>query len=625
MISFQDNTLNIVESISELPQLVGETLFLDVETTSFDDKKEGFYPYEGNRICGFAVTTNKQRNKAWYIPVRHHSGNNLPVEQVVQWLREQTKDMVRWVNHNVKYDAHFLLQDNYEFPGELVDTVVRAKLVDSDRMEHKLKGLCRDWCRLPMAEARDVDVWVKEARTKDYGRIPIDLLGRYACVDVIGNISLYYETCNRLDDPELREVVDVETKFTSLLFKIEQRGMRVDVTRCKTDLVKSIRTMIASAQTIKDLTDVDFTASNECLHEILVNQLALPVLAYTDKGSPSFDKDAIVLYKNLPEVILDPNKRAVLEMISTYKTEETYKGLFLESFLSHNVNGIIHPVYNQLVRTGRMSCSDPNSQQFNKRAKKLIIPREGYGFGCWDASQIEFRVISHYAQIQEAIKAYNEDPSTDYHSWVAELVGVERSPAKTMNFAMAYGAGRKKMLQQLSHNKSVVDWAVRQAEEAYEAGEITAEAMQAFVSNIIVLKTNEIYQTYHERLPEIRSTANRASDTARTRGYIKTIYGRRRHLPSNMCHKAFNSLSQGCAMDIIKRRMISLDGKLNQDDHMLANVHDELLVEAPIDVVMSNDWREKVTHTLEDVEPIFRVPFKWEGGYSVKNWEEAKG
>lgn len=625
MITFENGRLNIVEDIAELPEIGGTYLFLDVETTSFDDKKEAFYPYEGDRVCGIAFTTSDHPNKAWYIPVRHASGRNLPVTDVVSYLQRVADRTKSWVNHNVKFDAHFLLQDGFEYKGELIDTVVRAQLIDSDRIEHKLKSLCRDWCQLPMDEAKQVDVWVKEARTKDYGRVPIDLLGRYACMDVLGNIALFRETQRRLATMDLQEVVDIETRFTSLLFKIERRGMRVDVQKCKVDLLQSIRLMISSAQRIFDLTGIEFSASNECLHNIIVNQFGLPVLAYTDKGSPSFDKDAIVLYKNMPEVVLDEKMNSTFNAISTYKTEETYKGLFLESFLARNVDGIIHPVYRQLVRTGRMSCSDPNSQQFNKRAKRLVIPREGYGFGCWDASQIEFRVISHYAKIEEAIKAYNENPDTDYHSWVAELVGVERSPAKTMNFAMAYGAGRRKMLQQLSHNKSVVDWAVKQAEQAVEAGEIEAKDMQSFVSNLIVLKTSEIYQTYHERLPEIRATANRASQTAKTRGYIKTIYGRRRHLPVDMCHKAFNSLSQGCAMDIIKRRMLALDASLVDDDHILANVHDELLLEAPVDVMMRDSWREKVTHILEDVEPIFKVPFKWEGGYSLTNWEEAKG
>ncbi len=130
-----------------------------------------------------------------------------------------------------------------------------------------------------------------------------------------------------------------------------------------------------------------------------MNDFGLPVLStikertedgdWIDTGRPSFDKEAMQLYKVHPMVTTNPEIKQIVDCISRYRVESTFHGLYLENFINLNVDGVIHPSYNQVVRTGRMSCSRPNSQQQNYRSKQLIHPHKGFGFVSNDYSQIE--------------------------------------------------------------------------------------------------------------------------------------------------------------------------------------------------------------------------------------------
>ena len=608
----------IVERAEDLPDLTGaRNVFMDVETTSFNDNEMALNPWKGHRIAGVAVTVDDDP-RAWYAPCRHQSGPNLDPAVVAKWCGDILRTAGQWTNHNVKFDAHFLAADGVDVSCTMADTVVLAKMIDSDARTHSLKPVCRDWLGLDMGEEVRLKAWLRGAGSKDYGAAPSDLVGEYACVDVLANRELYRWLMERLPE-EAEELWATEQALTKVLFSMEQRGMMIDEQRCRIEQVKSLRRMVDCGDRVREWTGLELVNSPQFMHEVLCVQLGLPVLARTENGGPSFDKHALKLYAGHPEVVTDDRAREVLDTLLEYRTESQFKGLFCDSFLDKAVDGVMHPSYNQLVRTGRMSCSDPNSQQFNKRAKSLIVPRGA--FFSTDASQIEFRVIAHYIKDEDVIQAYAGDRGTDFHQWVADLCGIDRSPAKTINFAMAYGAGKRRITQELSGNKKIME----EVGAAIDADDtVRHEDRAREYAKRCERRAAEIFRDYHERLPGLKSTAERATDATKRRGWVRNLFGRRRHLPLVGAHKAFNSLVQGCAMDIIKNRMVALHNSAELAGcHIIANVHDELLIEGPPEIIEDPKWQEGVLDVLRESCGGMRVPIEWDRGTSRRSWADA--
>jgi DNA polymerase-1 len=620
---------NIVEDISELPEIKCENLYLDVETTSFNDREAAFDPYHGHKICGIAVTWDENLN-SYYVPIRHRNERwNLPVENVVSWLRGIIAR--RWINHNLKFDAHFFLEDlGLDFTYLILeDTLNLAKLIDSDRFSHDLKDLGKEWIGLPMEEEEEVRRYLHEIRSKDYGAVPADILGKYACMDVIANRLLHRYLYEKKEE-SMNRVWEQEVFLTPVLFDMEREGIKVDIIKTQIESVKSLSIITQIEQRIKDRLGIHLVDSTKCMYDIFCVQLGLPVLARTEKtekgggDNPSFDAKTLKLYYALPEVINDPVSKEIVHLIQLWKTETTFESLFLNTLLKKNVNGVVHPKYKQSVRTGRMSCSDPNGQQFNYRAKGLIIPDEDEVLICGDASQMEFRVISHYCKIKSVIEKYIEDPKADYHAFIAEICEAERDPAKTLNFAIAFGAQKRRVTLELGNNKQIIDLVTKQIEQELSEGKLTVQNRAGRYKYLLQERGSNLYEKYHQEFPEVSYTSEKAKKICGRLGYIENKYGRRRHLSGRFKYKAFNALVQSCAMDIIKERMIAISPRYNprmKGLKLLANVHDELLFSGPKGC---EEMIPYIKETLEDVQVKFRVPFVWDMGSSDESWAKAK-
>lgn len=615
----------LIQPEDPLPELRAKKfLFLDVETTSFNDKVEAFRPYAGHRICGVALTVDDDP-RTWYLPVRHRSGGNVPVERWKPWLQDIVGSAPYWVNHNVKFDAHFLSVDDITYGGMIFDTVVLAKTINSDRFAYGLKELCRDWKIDPMEESKRLGAFLRESKSKDFAVAPPDMLGEYACRDVMANRQLYNYVCAHRPE-DMDELWKLETMYTGVLFDMEHRGFLVDPQQLKVEKYRCLRRMVPAAEELTRIANGrEFVNSPDWIHELLITENHLPILAWAEKG-PSFDSDALQLYAGHPAVVTNPVLSRAVELIRAYRKDSTFMSLFVDSLMEKHIDGIVHPSYNQLIRTGRTSGSDPNTQQFDKRAKSLVHPRRGMSFLSADASQVEFRIIAHYCKDEDTIRAYREDADTDFHQWVADKCGIERGPAKTLNFSMAYGAGRKKVQSQLALNERIV--AAVQAEIDQTHPDIQPNARLALLNDLCTARAEAIYETYHEQFPNIKPTMATAANLCRTRGYIRNAYNYRRHLPPNMSFKAFNSLVQGCAMHVIKERMNFLAPRFNEKmrelgGHILINVHDEILFELPTEVAEDPNARKWIEDSLCDVQKEFRVPFRWDIGWSAESWEKA--
>lgn len=644
MLTIRGN-FHIVEKLSELPNLLNrKEIFLDVETQRvFDnDKVGGLYPWKGDRICGFSITADDIKD-IWYIPVRHTSPNakNLPIKNVMDWLQDILQSNEDWINHWVKFDALMLsVGDGVEFGCRLICTCVLAKIYYSDRLGFKLKPLCEDWLHYDTGSLDRVTTYLHSIKSKSYADVPIDLLGEYCCDDVQMNRELYRYLQVKIPE-QSKGVMETEIKLTPVLFDMEKRGLCIDVRECKIASVKALRTMIRTSSEIADLAGREFTNSNECIYDILITQFGIPILATIkekdkeshqtfDTGRPTFDKEALLLYQVYPDVLNNPELFKIIKLIQEYRKESQFKSLYLDTFLELNADGIIHPNYNQVVRTGRMSCSKPSSQQQNQRSKALIHPHPGFGFGSMDYSQIEYRLIVHYIKDEKAIKAYNEDPNTDFHQWVAVLLMIDRKSGKTLNFGMAYGAGKKLVMKRLMSNEHIIDIMTKRVDELIEAGELDSSLRGHKFQEMCRTHADASYEAYHIQMPGIKRTAKKAVEVASMRGFVFNGYGRRRYLPGRASYKAFNTIIQGGAADIMKERTVAISPRYNSDSRnwgieLAANVHDELLDETPLDVMLDPQLHKYSTELMEETTVKFRVPIKIGLGVSKNNWSEAAG
>jgi len=630
----------IVQDVAELPREVidAQTVYIDFETQSFDRKRGGNLPYSGDRIAGIAITWDEEP-RGFYVPIRHSTPGlmwpNLEIDPVREWLKEiHDSSPKTWVNHNVKFDAHFLVQEGIVWDHRMVCTLTAAKMLDSDRFGFGLKKLQVDWLDLEADEVDALHVWLKGNKTKNFADAPADICGEYAVTDVLSNRMLWNYIVQLFPD-DMKHLLDTEVNLTSVLFDLEREGMQVHEQQLQIERLKSLRILIENAEKLEEATGLPYTDSAKHNFEIIVTQLALPVLSWNvskktkEVSGPSFDKKAMAMYSIHPDVVADPRKKNIIDWIIAYRTERVYQSFFTDPYLElKDENDHLHSDYNQIVRTGRMSCSHPNAQQLSPRARRLVHPREGEAFLSFDASQVEFRLIIHYIRDEEAIAAYLADPDTDFHQWVADLCRIARSPAKNVNFAMGYGAGKTRVVNMLINNPTVMEEVSAEVQQLVADGKVDVSDSDHQYRRLCRERAEEIYHIYHERLPGIKTTTRGAAKACRRRGYVFNAYKRRRHLPRKAAHKAFNAVVQGCAMDIIKEAMISLSPRFNRKMRewgirLVANVHDEILFAGPIAVMRDPEVHAYILETLETPRIPFRIPITWDAGYSEVDWYEA--
>ncbi|TXH55934.1 MAG: hypothetical protein E6Q97_07630, partial [Desulfurellales bacterium] len=361
------------------------------------------------------------------------------------------------------------------------------------------------------------------------------------------------------------------------------------------------------------------------------NQFGLPVVEWTDGSEtkapqPSFDKIALKTYLDLKSIT--DEQRSAIELTQKFRKTSILVGMFLEPYIEKHVGGYLHPTYNQIIRTGRTSCSEPNFQQLDKRAKTYILPPLGRSFWSFDYSQIEFRLLVHVTDDASAIKAYGENPFTDFHSLVAEWCGIPRRPAKNVNFAIGYGGGEKKVVSMLSAEPVLTNSLLDSVDKMIADGKLDIKKRDMVFRQLCQKKGKEVYDTYHRTFPGIRIMTRKAEMLTKKRGYVKNGYGRRRHLPRRMAYKGLNSSVQGWAMDIMKDRMTAISPRFNPKAKELgirihAVVHDELLMSVPTNDEQNPVVIKFVQDTLESPSVKLKIPIRTVGGFSSLNWREA--
>ena len=603
MIRF-DNGGVLVQKPSELPNLRAKKLVMDFETSSGDPKKMSVNPWMDCRVCGVALCEHGS-NEAWYVPRPYLD---------LDWLLEIYLYSEEWINHNVKYDAHVGMNDLGLpfYHGTLIDTLTQAKVFDSDRT---YKGGYSLETLASQLLGRDVSGFKKAmypylegVKNKDYGRVPHDLMAEYACQDVFDASDLWSFLETHMHE-ESRSIAKTEISLTKVLLASERRGLHINRTRLKIAKLKALTRMEQIAATLKSrLGYLCNPKSNKDCEDLLIARYGLPVLKRTPRNdetgggnNASFDKLTLAEYQHMVDAPAE-----LVELLLEYRHYDTLNGLFWDSWLEKETDGYLHADYNQSVRSGRMSCKTPNAQQMSKDAKREIFPRKGYAFVSMDYSQIEYRMIAHYTQNAKAIKAYNEDPDTDYHTFVAELVGCKRRPAKTINFGIAFNMGKAKLIVRLKADKDLVkkEWTSAQTEARAE----------------------EILEKYYKENSSLRSTAKAMERVAKERGFVRDSHGRRLQLPDEAAWLAFNRIMQSSASSIAKECAVAVSPVNNEftkkhDIHLVAIVHDEFLFEVPTDFVPAAV--EYLRYNLEHPAVKYRIPIRVSVGVSSRSWAEC--
>jgi DNA polymerase I len=346
---------------------------------------------------------------------------------------------------------------------------------------------------------------------------------------------------------------EIESEFIRLMANIKNRGIRINVPFSREKVIEGTRIL----NQIRSELGWN-PGSPKQLGEYLLGELNLPVVKRNESGSPSFDKEAMAEYDTYLEVLGSETAQKALKSDSEIAQKVlTYRGW--QKTVSSNYQAyldlmdddqILHPNYKvHGTRTGRLSCEKPNLQQiprgsskpWNGDVKKAFIPRQDnlvhYSF---DFKQVEFRLAAAYAKEYGLLEIFNS--GADIFDEMASHLQRPRHQIKTFVYSTLYGAGKAKV---------------------------------ALVLGMPRKESDEFYEEYHGTWPGFRKISEQATRLARNDGYIDYWTGRRRHLSKDQAHKAFNSVIQGGAFEIVKRRMLAL-----KDEPIVLQVHDSITCEA---------------------------------------------
>jgi DNA polymerase I-like protein with 3'-5' exonuclease and polymerase domains len=601
----------------ELKDLHGyKEIAIDLETNDPELKELGSGNVTGKgHIAGIAVAV-----EGWsgYFPIHHESGGNMDKKLVLSWLQDIcNQEETKFIFHNAMYDICWLRSAGIIVKGKIIDTMIAASLIDENRLSYQLNFLSKHYVGFGKDES------VLNAAAKEYGldpkkdlwRLPALFVGQYAERDAESTLKLWKKLETELYQQELWDIFNLETRLFPCLVDMRFKGVRVDLD--KADKIKKylIDRENKILKDIKDLTGIDVEIHAARSIAKAFDKLKLPYDRTEKSKEPSFTKNFL---QNHPHKL----PKAIAEARELNKAHST----FIDSITKHSVNGRIHADINQIrsdaggTVTGRFSMSNPNLQQIPARhpelgplIRSIFIPEQNHTWGSFDYSQQEPRILVHYAKLQnlngvdEIVDAYKAGDA-DFHQVVADMAGIERKQAKTINLGLMYGMGKNKLMAELGLMKDSAEKLIKQ---------------------------------YHTKAPFVKQLMDNVSRKANDRGKIRTLLGRACHfdlwqpvqfgvfkplpleqarkeydepLKRAFTYKALNKLIQGSAADMTKKSMVAL-----YENGIIPHIqiHDEVDIS-----VESDEKAEEIIEIMESAVEL-KVPNKvdYEKG---KNWGDIK-
>ncbi|MCB9522283.1 MAG: DNA polymerase I [Myxococcales bacterium] len=595
-----------VLTLAELNKALGKIrkagrLSFDLETTSLSTHDA--------ELVGVALCWAP--GEAVYVPVGHRydgAPKQLAVDEVLAALKPLLED---WTlpkyGQNLKYEWQVLRKYGVELTGVAADSMLTAYLLDPNRQRYGIDELSLDLLEHSMISFSQV---TGTKRPADHEFVGVDIADAttYAAEDA--DVAL--QLCDKLGpqlaaQPELDTLNrTLEVPLSELLSRMEYTGVRVDgdLLRAQSKDFGARLDVIEAA--IYEAAGGEFTIdSPKQLGDILFDKLGLTPGKKTEKGARSTDAQVLRDLRAehpLPGLILD--YRHLSKLRSTYL--DTLPDLI------HPKTGRVHSNFRQAVAaTGRISSSDPNLQNIpiktdeGRQIRRAFITDPGWKLISADYSQVELRLLAHYAEADSLIDAFVN--GIDIHTRTAadvfevpleKVTSDQRRQAKAINYGLMYGMSGHRLAAELGIDRR---------------------------------EANAIRTRYFKTYAGVKRYLDQAVEEARETQATRTLFGRVRPLPDINARRwhvkqaaerlAINTPIQGSAADILKRAMLGLDAALRGKGlqaRMVLTVHDELVLEAPEAEV---DTVKALLRTEMEGAAKLRVPLEVEVGVG-DSWAE---
>lgn len=613
---------------------VEDLISIDVETYDPNLKAKGPGTFRGDAHLAGVSITDMSRNVKEYIPVGHTSGVNWPKTKALLRLKELLFNDRPKLGAKMIYDLEWLDWFGIKnIPGLKIDVQINEALIDENQYQYNLGSLCTKYGVGNKLTSSLVDICKQVGYNikKDSDvflhlyKLPPEKVAPYGIQDTLLPIEIYKHQRKILSEEGLDKVFMVESRLTDLLLKMRIQGVPIDVKRAEQIREELIKHEKQLAKTLKQLAGREVSIWAAADVAIVFDRAGIEY----PRTKPS---------KNFPNgqasftgEWLEAHPSKIAQSLVKLRKVSKMRADFIESMiLGSHIHGRIHSQFHQVKHddggtvSGRFSSSNPNLQQVPSRdpvygplIRSMFIPDKGKLWNKCDYSQQEPRLTIHYSALKGfkgadiAVQRYKDNPNTDYHQMVADLCQIERRPAKDINLGLAYGMGVPKMALKL--NKTIDE-------------------------------TKELFKQYHAGVPFVKMLSVNAMNLASTRGYIKTILGRRRHFdlwgpPSKydinntikplkydaaveayglplkraFTYRAGNALIQGSAADMMKQALLDI-GDAGYVPYL--TVHDE--ADTGVDTPKQGDEiRDIMVNAIK-----LLVPIKVDS-FTKNNWGEC--
>jgi DNA polymerase-1 len=517
------------------------------------------------------------------------------------WGRFSPRKGQKVVFHNAKFDYRILNENGVHIsPDQIEDTMIAAFLVNENMHQFGLKALVQKLLRVE-------DVKFYEDVSKQGEIVDPEVFAEYARNDARYTIRLWELLKPELMAQGLMRVYETEKRIIPVVIEMERVGMKIDVGKISALRNTVVEAMEEEQKKIYDLAGREFNInSTQQLSDLLYNELGLKVTQYTAKGVPSVGADALADLEHAHPII---------PLIKNYRGYGKLDSAFLKTlpdFLDENNR--IHPRFNQIGPvTGRFSAAEPNVQQIPKRSelgqkiREAFIAEPGYSLVVADYATMEMRVLASYlitaADDNSLADAINS--GVDLHTYTAqkmtELSGsdISRTVAKMINFGIAYG---------------ITPFGL--------AGRLRAQGVE-----ISEAEADNYIKIYMKSYPGVPKLFRRVARQCNDYGYVRNLYKRRRRVwafSARELRQAVNFLIQGSSADIVKDSMHGIDKELRihaPDSRMIAQIHDELIIEAPDEQAIR--VKEIMEEIMTQTNVKLLVPMAVEAKIG-KSWAETK-
>jgi DNA polymerase-1 len=600
-ISDVDHDYKLVDSEKDIKQLVEK--LNKVPEFCFDTETTGVDAIEAE-LVGLAFSIKK--GEAYYIPVPEKESS---IRKIVSIFREPMEDTsIGKIGQNLKYDILVLRKYGVRVEGPLFDTMIAHYLIEPDT-RHNMDILAENYLDyIPVSiETLIGKKGKKQGNMRD---VEIEKVVEYAGEDADITLQLKEVFEPILKEKKLENLYhEVEIPLIKVLADMEYAGVKIDrntLANLSTEMDEEIANL---NQAIYVLAGIEFNiASPKQLGEILFEHLKLD-----DKPK----KTKTGQYATGEEILTRlAYKHEIAQKILDYREVQKLKSTYIDALpeMISPIDNRVHTSFNQAIAaTGRLSSTNPNLQNIpirtakGREVRKAFVPRDkDHILMSSDYSQIELRIMAHFAKDESMIKAFQE--GKDIHSITASKIfqtGLEdvtqdmRRIAKTANFGIIYGISVFGLSQRL---------------------------------NIPRGEASEIINSYFNEFKAVKAYMDKVINEARDKGYVETILGRRRYLRDinsrNATMRGFaernaiNAPIQGSAADLIKIAMIKIQDYIDNENlrsRMILQVHDELVFDVykPEMKIL----QPKVEELMQTALPL-TVPIEVESG-NGENWLEA--